>query len=516
MANSDITSQLQQFLDTNTPGGYFQTETNLSSDDLNNRINGILDEKSYLTNESTINYNQIADALRENIKTVGFTGYYKDLLRKPNYPEGYTEWLQPDSITETPSFHKVAFTGKYSDLDFSDSNNNQNITTISWDQITGKPALATFDSEDISPNTLFPLAQVAISGSYDDLNTKISVDYLKTELGLKDIAFSGDYNDLNNTPQIASSNGQIIDNSVNIYDLVKNMSSHENNNTNFCNFMEGTYNVNDYVDYNNRITIKDILENLILTYRNSLQIDDENFAYNKKIAKIITNKGAFELIDVSELDKIIVLSFSPLDSYNLLNAARLITNSNIDIEKLEPYFIIPTLYYQINQNQNSSKVIIKLSKILTKTDVKNDIIKIFDITTSDITNFNSLIESRLDTSQKYLSTNQESITLQRWLEDVIQAHNEHALIKIKNYFNDIILTDIKKRNNIYLFCFTTATNTESNTNWSQINTIMDGLAEGDNPLNALDQITFENYFIYFIYDTSNNYLWIKRKIITQI
>ena len=518
----DTTTQLQKFLEHNTLGGYFQTELNISSDNLNNRIDSYLNGKGYLNSSSTISYKQIEAALKDNIKTVGYTGLYKDLQNKPNFPNGYNEWLLPNSIENPPTFHKVAFTGKYTDLDLTGAPNanSPSLSTITWDQITQKPALATYGLNvppytDGNQNNLFSLAKVAITGSYDDLTTKITKDNLK-ELGLKEVAFTGSYLNLSDRPSgISSSEGNIlIDSQIDIHNIMYHFDKDEQDTdaSKFCRFAQAVYyNINEtQIDSVNRITITDILNNLILGYQNSLQITDQNFQYNKKIVKILTNIGAFELIDVSEFNGIIIFNFSPLDTYKIFNAAQISRNSNIldNLEQLEPNFIVHTLYYQTNEN----KLIIKQSKILSKTDVKNDIVKIYDITTSTIENFSKLIEGPLDTTQRYLSTNPDSITLNNWLQDVIEARQQHMLIQIRNYFNDIILTDLKKKNGIYLFCFT-ITSDINNSNCTQIRTFDD---EEENPLNALDRVSFDNYFIYFIYDEQNNKLWIKRKKIKEV
>ena len=109
MANYDITSQLQEFLTNNTPGGYrlpgqeisggyYQTDPPSSSALPNaEEIRAILNQEHVLRENSEIGYNQLNSDTKDNLftyiqpklSTLATTGKYKDLLRHPTFPEGY-------------------------------------------------------------------------------------------------------------------------------------------------------------------------------------------------------------------------------------------------------------------------------------------------------------------------------------------------------------------------------------------------------------------------------------------
>lgn len=61
MAEKTFTNKLEDFFDDNSPGGYIQTSVNISNDDLNERINTILNGKGYLTSASHLSWNNIDD-----------------------------------------------------------------------------------------------------------------------------------------------------------------------------------------------------------------------------------------------------------------------------------------------------------------------------------------------------------------------------------------------------------------------------------------------------------------------
>ena len=56
---SELTKNFESFLDNNNPGGYVQTSISVSDDNLNDRINEVLNTKGYLTSNSHLPWNQI-------------------------------------------------------------------------------------------------------------------------------------------------------------------------------------------------------------------------------------------------------------------------------------------------------------------------------------------------------------------------------------------------------------------------------------------------------------------------
>lgn len=525
----DTTTSLQNFLQHNTPGGYFQTEFNISNDDLNNRIDSYLNGKNYLTSDSVINYKQIETVLNDNIKTVGHTGLYKDLERKPNFPHEYNEWLTPNSVMDPPTFHKVAFTGKYTDLDLSDipGGNLPNFSTVTWNQITEKPILATYAPSEVTTfNGLFPLAKVAITGNYNDLSVKANIPSRVDQLE--------GYDTLVNT--ITGEMKSILisalnDSQIDIGNLVEMLNStyidykpivHDIDirGTEFGNLSNNIFIVTSYLDENNQNlgTIKDVLDDIKNNYLVGGTFND-NPNFSQTIIRLRANPGTCILNEIEEYDGILKITFSPIDSNSeqqlqfIKNKRGLYGPTNPEevtniLNSITGSFFYPVFYYDMENNtliikrdnQVGAGQIVKLAKTGEYSDIKNppniNPYKEYDISTYSITNLRELRECKILGNNKIISN--EQTTVKDWIEDIVNLYNS-KIIKIKSNSGIMILNDVKQ--SIIYYKLTFSSLIEDNYNYNS------ELTDEEN----LNNINLENRITYFIYDKENDILWIKHK-----
>lgn len=496
MANSDITSQLQNFLDNNTPGGYFQTETNISSDDLQNRINAVINEKGYLTNESIINYPQIQTALNNNLKKVSFSGRYRDLdpIFRPKFPEGYSDWLLENSTEEPPTFHKVAFSGKYNDLIGIPSLDNLH---VSWDNVDGKNSA---------------LATVALTGKYTDLD----FDGAEIELpNLATVATSGKFSDLVDKESAINSIITSVNNaSQNSLDVIY-IHNIVGETCPLSNLMDGEYEVDNAIAEDSTYSIRDLLNDMINEFQTEL-------IFKETLVKLITNWGTCILLGIEEKNDIIKFTFSFIDKF---------TDQNLDYLKnhrgetspqqvqdklnhIRGNYFYPAFYF----DKITNKLLVRRNFTLLSLDVKqvaitgdyNDLnnrptfnaIKTFNIPSNSLDeHLRFLTEGKINTTNN-LTNNSGQGTINTWLMEIINTYNlnqETKIIQIKNEITDLVLENIKNNNNVYIFSFSPIVS-------SNYDTIQD-----DDDSNILSNLIITSYRVYFIYDTNKNLLWIKRK-----
>ena len=185
-----FTNKFEKFLDNNQPGGYIQTTITINDDDLDARINQNINSRGFITSSAHLPWAQI-----DNKPTL-FSGNYNDLRNKPTLFSG-----DYNDLSNKPTI----FSGDYNDLlnkptlfsgDYNDLSNKPTLFSGYYNDLLDKPNLdisitntlndgiriATIEEQDIYippiTSNLFGLAQVAITGDYQDLhNTFYSIDF---------------------------------------------------------------------------------------------------------------------------------------------------------------------------------------------------------------------------------------------------------------------------------------------------------------------------------------------------
>ena len=148
-----FTTNLENFLDNNQPGGYITTSINISNTDLEARITQAINNRGFLTSNSHIPWNNI-----DNRPTL-FSGSYNDLADKP-----------------------ALFSGSYNDL-----SNKPTLFSGDYNDLSNKPT--------ININNTLPIGQRIATINNIDINAPIVT---AQSLGLSATAVSNDYMDLIN------------------------------------------------------------------------------------------------------------------------------------------------------------------------------------------------------------------------------------------------------------------------------------------------------------------------------
>ena len=500
MANYDITSQLQEFLTNNTPGGYslsgqlpsgyYQTDPPSSSTIPNaDAIRAILNQEHILRESSEIKYNQLnADTkdqlytdIQRKLSTLATTGKYKDLLRHPVFPDGYNTWLISD-VADPPAFQKVAFTGEYDDLKhIPDLNGYATLTSLATVAKTGKFSDLKFDDGD-------PSITVDTDAIASAVEAKISLQNLDGYDEFKENILSDIAIDAVDTVFIHNILGESA-----LSDLT-----------------DGTYDTTLKIASDSQYSINDLLNELIKEFSVA-------GVFKETIIKLITNWGTCLLLGIEFKNNIYKFNFSFIDAFTEKNLDYLHNNNNVTsttkLNNISGKFFYPTFYYNIDENELLVKRnYITLLSDLSKTaltgnynDLKNkpdiNAITFFDVRNSLDSTLKNFTDGKIDTTQK-LTSESSSPTIDTWLNNIITLYNNNdntKNIKIKNNITDLNLNSINVKNNIYFFTFSPLV--ESNYNNMEI------FSDSDEVLNNLN---IKNYLIYFIYDKSNNTLWIKR------
>ena len=193
MPEETFTNKLETFFDNNNqPGGYIITSVNISNDDLNDRINTIINSKGFLTSNSQIQYSQIIN--QPILASVAITGNYNDLINTPT--------LQNISITrhinEGTRIASITIDGQITDLfapTGSGSGSGGNSSTIDWNNVINKPSLYTTSETD---NLI-----INIKGTNEDEDLVVR-DGITQEI-------IDDYSNLNGIKQIIQSSHIVID-----------------------------------------------------------------------------------------------------------------------------------------------------------------------------------------------------------------------------------------------------------------------------------------------------------------
>ena len=512
MANYDITSQLQEFLTNNTPGGYhlpgqqlsgdyYQTDPPSSSALPNaEEIRAILNQEHVLRENSEIGYNQLNNDAKDNLftyiqqklSTLATTGKYKDLLRHPTFPEGYNTWLVSD-VADPPAFQKVAFTGEYSDL-----NNYPDLTGYA-------------KSSD--------LATVAKTGKFSDLtmdgnipSPTIDIDALATAVAPK-ITLS----ELDGYQGFVNSISTNAADTVFIHNILGNRCQ-------LSNLKEGQYDTRDYLTEESEYQIKDLLENMykefytVVETTNGTTTIDSTAPFKETIIKLIFNWGTCILLGIEEYndeennnDDIIKFTFSYVDGKTEAGLTYLSRHPLTDIDaNIEAYmdakiknteveYFFPCFYYDRTKNKllvrrDYQVLLANLATVAVSgeyTDVRN-IPKIveYDITNNGVSDLRNLVSTTINNIEN--ATFEGNKKIKDWLEDIIKLYNTKTndgqqlptFINLKTDKGTIKLITINKKSSTYIFEFSSIT--------------------------EINDETFEKYQIFFLYNRDNNTLQIKR------
>lgn len=416
MPNYDITSQLQDFLTNNTPGGYFQTETNIPVDDLANRIEQIIStsDLGYIKKNESINFIQIENAIRDNIKPVAFSGSFKNLNDLPGFPEEYEGWLTPNSVNETkPVFHKVAFSGDYNDLKNKIDPTN---LTIPWEKVTNKQ-----------------LANIATSGKFSDLIYDSNDDYSQ-------IFSKVNLQNLNGYRELVQEASNIA--AINAAETIYFHQISES--TDFCNLVEGIYDTTSLDNIGENHTIRELLNELL----NEFQV---NGIFKETVIKLITAQGTCTLLSIESKNNIYKFNFSYIDAAMKNNLDWLTNEDNINItDEIKSYnlntnLFYPTFYYDAGKE----KLIIKRNYIAV-----NKTFDLSETSLNELTNNTDII----NTTENLI----DDLTINNWLNILISLYNINTIIKIKNNQINIKLENITNQDNIYVFTFSPYTEVNLN------------------------------------------------------
>lgn len=543
-----FTTDLEKFFDNNTPGGYIQTKVNISNDDLNERINTILNGKSFLTSNSHLPYTQIDG--RPALAPVATSGDYNDLIHTPTIEQGGGN-INVDLAT-------VATTGRYTDL----------INRPDKDRA---------------------FANIAFSGNFNDLINVPS--FVKEEdLTLSRVATTGDYNDLLNAPNFQ---GLIDSGSINvevnsakvipIYNLTQSR-------VNPLKYLAAGMDVDTtqlMFNNDNETTVDDWLAEIISLY----QEENENNANCKSILiKIISGKGQLFLNNLVFENNVYEFTFSGLDTNGYNNITLTDTPENFQtIQYHMAYF-----YFLYNKNQHklyirscytplsdnfhnvafsgdyttlinrpsyedifngikdnfaavassgsytdllnvptdeqifnnikdnfatisitgnyadlNNKPSLKQVALTGKyTDLTNlpdlDFINNIDLTLSTNTILRNLNDGKINTLDKFNENDSSSDIIENILTSFINNfnNNKNKIFSFNSLVGRVFINNITNINNNYFFSFTPLS---INLNPVDLSTL--GTTDGD----ILNNLTFYSYFVYFIFDKNNHNLWIKRR-----
>ena len=337
------------------------------------------------------------------------------------------------------------------------------LTTKTDEHITGNDAQAETILNELTPNYFYPV--LIFVPMKHELWIKRMTLILQEQL--KTVAVTGSYNDLIDTPQLkkVATTGAYID--LEGVPALKPVAT------------SGSYN-----DLINRPTLAEVATS-----------GSYNDLINRPtLAEVATTGSYNSLADVPILSAVALSgSYNSLeDRPSLADVA--LTGSYLNLTN-RPDFA--TVAFTGSYNNLLDKPIIAQS---------DDIVKIFNVGNFSSNLLKTFSPGEINTTGR-ISNDVDASTINNWLEDIINAYKYNNvfnlnIIKITNNKKQLILTYIEENNDIYIFHFTPV----SENNLQQL--INDNIPLTEN------NITFSNYFVYFIYDKSRDKLFIYNKNIT--
>lgn len=206
-----FTNKLEDFFDDNSPGGYIQTSVNISNDDLNERINTILNNKGYLTAASHLSWDNIDN--KPNIPAAqvqvnwNSTSGITQILNKPNIPEWALNSTKPTytaqevgampnngvSISNTLSAGEgrtrlatITINGTSTDIYGGNSSGNNAGGNISIESYYDGLALASINETDICMPSTYDLTNYVSTNTLDTTYYSILGTNILSELQITD------------------------------------------------------------------------------------------------------------------------------------------------------------------------------------------------------------------------------------------------------------------------------------------------------------------------------------------
>ena len=337
------------------------------------------------------------------------------------------------------------------------------LTTKTNEHITGNDVQAETILNELTPNYFYPV--LIFVPAKHELWIKRMTLILQEQL--KTVAVTGSYNDLIDTPQLkkVATTGAYID--LEGVPALKTVATS-----------------GSYTDLINRPTLAEVATS-----------GSYNDLINRPtLAEVATTGSYNSLADIPTLSAVALSgSYNSLeDRPNLADVA--LTGSYLNLTN-RPDFA--TVAFTGSYNNLLDKPVIAQS---------NDIIKIFNVGNFSSNLLKTFSPGEVNTTGR-ISNDVDASTINNWLEDIINAYKYNNvfnlnIIKITNNKQQLILTYIEENNDIYIFHFTPI----SENNLQQL--INDNIPLTEN------NITFSNYFVYFIYDKSRDKLFIYNKNIT--